>query len=88
MHVTQHFTEVWGGLLSRTTTEYVSSRARGCFTDVSRALQNMISKFVYSRSAQIHAVGTSTKFQLEILTIDVISGIMYFREFILELTKR
>ena len=31
-----------------------------------------------------HALGTRTKFQLEILTIIVISGIVYFREIILE----
>ena len=30
------------------------------------------------------ALGTRTKFQLEILTIIVISGIVYFREVILE----
>ena len=30
------------------------------------------------------ALGTRTKFQFEILTIDVISSIVYFREIILE----
>ena len=34
--------------------------------------------------AQSHALGTRTKFQLEILTINVISSIVYFREIILE----
>ena len=34
--------------------------------------------------AQSHALGTHTKFQLEILTINVISGIVYFRKIILE----
>ena len=34
--------------------------------------------------AQSMALGTRTKFQLEILTINVISGIVYFREIILE----
>ena len=33
---------------------------------------------------QNHALGTRTKFQLEILTINAISGIVYFREIILE----
>ena len=73
----------------------------GCFTNVSRALQNILSKFVYCRSrtsyenfklklctcAQSHALGTRTKFQLEILTINVISGIVYFREIILESSR-
>ena len=70
----------------------------GCFTNVSRALQNILSKFVYCRKrtsfknfklkscmwAQSHTLGTHTKFQLEILTINVFSGIVYFREIILE----
>ena len=70
----------------------------GCFTNVSRALQNILSKFVCCRNrtsyehfklklcscAQSHALGTRTKFQLEILTINVITGIVYFREIILE----
>ena len=34
--------------------------------------------------AQSYALGTRTKFQLEIFTINVISGIVYFREIILE----
>ena len=34
--------------------------------------------------AQSHALGTHTKIQLEILTINVIYGIVYFREIILE----
>ena len=73
----------------------------GCFTNVSRALQNILSKFVYYRNhtsyvnfklklctcAQSHALGTHTKFQLEILTINVISGIVYFREIILESSR-
>ena len=71
---------------------------RGCFTNVSRALQNIISKFPYSRHrtsyenfklklctcAQSHALGTRRKLQLEVLTINEISGIIYFREIILE----
>ena len=70
----------------------------GCFTNALRALQNIVSKFVYSRNhtyyenfklklctcAQSHALGTRSKFQLEILIINVISGIVYFREVILE----
>ena len=70
----------------------------GCFTNISRALQTILSKFVYYRNcicyenskpklctcAQSHALGTHTKFQLEILTTDVISGIVYFHEIILK----
>ena len=55
-----------------------------------------LSKFVYCRNttcdenfklklcmcAQSHALGTRTKFQLEILTINVISDIVYFYEII------
>ena len=71
----------------------------GRFTNVSQALQNILSKFVYCRNhtfyenfklklcmcaqskcAQSLALGTRTKFQLEILTINVISDIVYFRE--------
>ena len=73
----------------------------GCFTNVSRALQNILSNFVYCRTstsyenfklklcscAQSHALGTHTKFQLEILTINVITGIVYFREIILESSR-
>ena len=70
----------------------------GCFTNVTRALQNFLSKFVYCGNStcyanfkvklcsctQSHALGTHTKFQLKIITINVISGIVYFREIILE----
>ena len=63
-----------------------------------RELQNILSKFVCCRNrtsyehfrlklcscAQSHALGARTKFQLEILTINVITGIVYFREIILE----
>ena len=69
----------------------------GCFTNVSRALQKIISKFVYCTNstcdenfklklctcAQSLALGTRTNFQIEILTINVISGVVYFRENIL-----
>ena len=65
-----------------------------CFTNVSRALQNILWNFVYCRNrtsyanfkltlctcAQSMALGTRTKFQLEIITINVISSIIYFRE--------
>ena len=34
--------------------------------------------------AQSHALGTHTKFQLEILMVNVISGIVYFRDIIFE----
>ena len=70
----------------------------GCFTNISRALQNILSKFVYRRNrtsyenfklklcmcAQSHALGTHTKFRLEILSLNVISSIVDFREIILE----
>ena len=73
----------------------------GCFTNVSRALQYNLSKFVYCRNrtsyenfklklctcAQSHALGTRTRFQHEILTINVISGIVYFRKIILESSR-
>ena len=73
----------------------------GCFTKVSRALQDILSKFVYYRNrtsgekfklkictwAQSKALGTRTKFQLKFLTINVISGIVYFREIILESSR-
>ena len=66
----------------------------GCFTNISRALQNILSKFVYRRNrtsyenfklklcmcAQSHALGTHTKFRLEILSLNVISSIVDFRE--------
>ena len=69
----------------------------GCFTNVSRALQKILSKFVYCTSstcdenfklklctcAQSLALGTRTNFRIEILTINVISGVVYFRENIL-----
>ena len=70
----------------------------GCFTNDSRALQNILSKFLHYRyptsdenfkpklctCAQSHALSTRTKFRLEILTINVISGTVYFCEIILE----
>ena len=70
----------------------------GCFTKVSRALQNVLLKFVYSRNhtsygnfklkfcmcAHSHAMGTHTRFQLDNLTINVISAIVYFCKIILE----
>ena len=68
------------------------------FTNVSGARQNIISKFVYCRNhvfqenvklklcafAQNDVLGARTKFQIEILTINMISGIVYFHEIILE----
>ena len=36
------------------------------------------------QSCAKYSLGTRTKFQLEILTVNVISGIVYFREIILE----
>ena len=40
--------------------------------------------YIICMRAQSHALGTRTKFQLEILTINVIFGIVYFREITLE----
>ena len=68
-------------------------KPRGCFTNVLRALQYILSTFVYCRNCTSYKnfktkLGTCaqshTKFQLEILTINVISGFVYFREIILE----
>ena len=73
-------------------------RPVGCFINVSRALQNILSKFVYCRNrtscenfklklctcAQSYALGTHTKFKREILTINVFSGIVFIRLIILE----
>ena len=73
----------------------------GCFTNVSRARQDILSKCVYCRNrtsyenfklklctcAQSHALGTRAKFQLGILTINVVSGTVYFRDIILESTR-
>ena len=70
----------------------------GCFTNLSRALQSILSKFVYCGNstcyanfklklctcAQSYVLGTRTKFVLEILTIIVIFGIVYFRDISLE----
>ena len=71
------------------------------FTNISRTFQNIISKFVCCRNrtscdhfklklclcAQSHALVTRTKFQLEILTINVITGIVYFCEIILKSSR-
>ena len=65
-----------------------------CNTTTFQALQNILSKLVYCRNhisyenfklklcmcAQMTILGTRTKFQLEILTINVISGIVYVRK--------
>ena len=71
-----------------------------CFTNVSRALQDILLKFVYCRNRSSYenfklklctcaqsALGTRTHFQFEILTINVISSIVYFREIILESSR-
>ena len=68
----------------------------GIFTIVLWALQNILLNFVYCRNcnsyenfklklctyARGHALGTFTKFQLEILNIKIISGIVYLRKII------
>ena len=43
-----------------------------------------ISSWNFVRLPKAIALGTCTKFQLEILIINVISGIVYFNEIILE----
>ena len=67
---------------------------QGCFTNALQALQDILSKFVYCRNhtfqaeicmfAQSLALGTHTNFQLEILTVNEDSGIVYFHKIILE----
>ena len=52
-----------------------------CIAEI--ALLMRISSWNCAR-AQSHALGTRTKFQLEILIINVNSGIVYFREIIME----
>ena len=78
-----------------------SNIIRGYLTKFSRAIQNILSKFVYCRNCtsyenfkpilctcvQSHALDTRTQFQFEILTINVITGIVYFREIILESSR-
>ena len=66
---------------------YYMHPAGGCFTNVALALQNTPLKFVYSRNHSSYENFTCTEFQLEILTIPVISGIVYFHEIILESTQ-
>ena len=76
-------------------------RSGGCFTNVSRALQNNLAKIhntryhIYDQNfklklctcAQSMALGTHTKFQLEILITSTISAIHKFRENILESSR-
>ena len=73
----------------------------GCFTNVSRALQNNLAKIHNTRNhiydqnfklklctcAQSMALGTRTKFQLEILITSTNSAIHQFRENILESSR-
>ena len=79
----------------------VQIEARGLSLTFREVLQNILSKFVYCRNhtsyenfklklctcAQSHALGTRTKFQLELLTINVLSGFVYFCEIILESSR-
>ena len=74
------------------------SKPRGCFTNVSRALQNNFAKIYNARNniyaenfklnlctcAQSHALGTCTKFQLELLMRRTILVIYKFWENVLE----
>ena len=76
----------------------IDQRAGGCFTNVSWALQNDLAKIYDARNhsygenfklklytcAQSMALGTCTKFQLEILIRIMTSAIHKFRENILE----
>ena len=78
-----------------------SDYSGGCFTNVSRALQNNLAKMYSSRNhiygenfklklctcAQSMALGTRTKFQLEILTRSTISTIYIFRDNCLESSR-
>ena len=73
---------------------YVLLSIGGCFVNVWWVLENIRSKFACCKNrtyyetfklklctcAQSHTLGTYTKFQLEILITNVISGIAYFRE--------
>ena len=73
----------------------------GCFTNISQALQNKLAKICNARKhiygenftlklctcAQSMALGTSTKFQLEILMRSIISTIHKFRDNILESSR-
>ena len=73
----------------------------GCFTNVSRTLQNNLAKIhntgnhIYGENfklklytcAQSHALGTRTKFQLEILIRTTISAIHKFQDNILESSR-
>ena len=52
-----------------------------CIAKIIHLMKNI--KLKFCTCAQSHALGTRTKFQLEILTVDVVSGIVYFREIIL-----
>ena len=76
---------------------WLSTRHQGCFTNSSWAPPDILSKCVYCRNrisyenvnlkltcAQSYALVSRTKFQLEILTINMIYDIVYFREIILE----
>ena len=53
-----------------------------CIADIIVLLR--ISSWNFVRVPKAMLLGTRTKFQLEIVTIDVISSIVYFREIILE----
>ena len=82
-------------------TQEESEESGGCFTYVSRALQNNLAKIhnarnhIYGKNfklklcmcAQSMALGTHTKFQLEILIRSTISAIHKFRENILESSR-
>ena len=71
----------------------ISNNPGGCFTNISQALQDILSKLLHGKNCTsyenfkpkfFHALGTYTRFKLEILTINVISVIVYFREIILK----
>ena len=89
-------------VLQRLSTTVVVPSTQACSTNVSRARQDFLSKFVYCRNrtshegfkltlctcAQSNGLDTCAKSPLEIFTINVIAGIVYFREIILESSRK
>ena len=68
---------------------YTDSISGGCFTNVTQALQDILLKFVYSRNCTSYEnfklkLCMYAQNQLEILSINVVSGTVYFQEIILE----
>ena len=76
----------YAAIYGQTDLMYLMACTRGCFNNVSRALQNILSKFVITKIVLLMRL-SSWKFQLEIINIYVISGVAYFREIILESSR-